>query len=213
MMNPLFQQKIRPADQNTVQDHDVLHTTSLPSEMAATDQEFSYTDNRLQFQGRDLSLFIKTEAQANPMLFSMIARELEKYRKRQENEARKLAHKRQLSSEKEGEIAHILALCDAHLSRLYELLQNRYISLSSGCAVEFDENGQLLLNGVNVNLAIAQYRHNPNGNARVYLQGLARRLYFILGQTHQNRLYGRLQDTLLAFYESIVAVLSVGAQA
>lgn len=200
--------KIPSVGNRIVQNEDGLGQAPIGHEFANGDTEFTFSGNRLCFQGKDLSVFIRNSAQHDPWLFAHIAKDLEFYRRKQEKEMRRLLSLRQLTTEKENEIAQILALCEAHLARLVELMQNRYTSMATGCAVEFDEHGQFILNGINVNMALQCYRERPSPPARIYLQGLARRLYFILGQSHQNRLYSRLESTVLGLYRDILAELS-----
>ena len=208
-MKLLFENAIRPTDQSNIQNQDLLRKPVVTEDMGIVDTDFDNVNNKINLQGKDLSTFIKENSKNNPAVFSAIARELEMFRQKKDKEMRKKFVKKQLTNEVEDEISHILALCDAHLARLAELMQNRYANLSTGCELEFDENGQLLLNGVNVPIALARYRDTRNPNARLYLQGLAQRLYFVLGQTHKNRTYSRLQDTLTSLYQDIVTELSV----
>lgn len=207
-MKLLFENAIRPTDQSNIQNQDLLLKPVVTEDMGVADTDFTYQNNKISFQGKDLSTFIKESSKNNPAVFSAIARELEMFRQKKDKELRKKFVKKQLTNETEDEISHILALCEAHLARLAELMQNRYANLSTGCELEFDEHGQLLLNGVNVPVALARYRDTRNPNARLYLQGLAQRLYFVLGQTHKNRTYSRLQDTLTNLYQDIVTELS-----
>lgn len=204
----IFPEKlIRPATQSSVQNQDLLRQPKVPQNLQTVDPNFSYQKNKIFYRGQDLSSFIKKSTEAHPAVFSQIANELEKYRQDQEKLAKRLMQRHKLTDEKENEIAHILALCEAHLARLAELMQNHYASLSSGCTVEFDEHGQFLLNGINVRQTLNHFQNYPNPRAKVYLKGMANRLYSILNQTHKNRLYFRLQDTIFSLYEEVLSAL------
>lgn len=205
----IFSQKIRAPEQNTIHNEDVLRKPKIPQSRQKLQTKLSYQNNRLFYQGKNLSSFLKNHTQTHPAIFSQIARELELYRDKKEKEAKRLLQNFRLSEEKESEISHMLALCDAYLARLSEIMQNKYTSLASGCQVEFDENGQLILNGINVHQILKRYRQYPNQRLQVYLKGLANRLYTMLGQTHRNRLYFRLQETLLFLYQEIQSELQL----
>ena len=208
-MKLLFDNAIRPSTESNIQNQDLLRKPIPNGHLEATENDFSYENNRLSFQGKDLSIFIKENARSNPAVFSQIAKELEMFRQKKDKELRKKFVKNPITNESEEEISHILALCEAHLARLAELMQNRYANLSTGCELEFDVNGQLILNGVNVQVALERYRDTRHPNARLYLQGLAQRLYYVLGQTHKNRTYSRLQGTLTHLYQDIVSELTL----
>lgn len=208
-MKLLFDNAIRPSTESNIQNQDLLRKPIPNGHLEATENDFSYENNRLSFQGKDLSTFIKENARSNPAVFSQIAKELEMFRQKKDKELRKKFVKNSVTNESEEEISHILALCEAHLARLAELMQNRYANLSTGCELEFDVNGQLILNGVNVQVALERYRDTRHPNARLYLQGLAQRLYYVLGQTHKNRTYSRLQGTLTHLYQDIVSELTL----
>jgi len=198
--------RVRPLGQSSIQNQDLPHE-SVVHDGVSLDADFSYQDNRLYFQDKDLGAFIRQNLANHPVIFAKLASELEFYRKKQEQHRQKLLKNNRLSSKTDAQIEHVLALCEAYLARLADLVQNRYASLSTGCEVECDEEGQLILNGIDVKAVLQNYRDTRNPNAHVYLQGLARRLYFVLGQTHKNRLYSRLQDTISDLYQDIICEL------
>lgn len=199
---------IRSAEQSTInnQDHSRHPRVRVPLQDISSDM--SYENRRLFYQGKNLSTTLKNAAETHPAIFAQIAAELERFKKKQKRRLNDLASQGFLSEEIENEIAQILALCDAYLAKLAELMQSRYNSLESGCALAFDENGQIILNGINVHAILERYREAPNPRAKVYLKGLANRLYNAMHNSH-SRLYHRVQETLTDLYQEIQLELRV----
>lgn len=193
--------KIKGVKQAGVSGKDLLRRPKVPQFSAEPAKEsFGLRNRQLVFAGKEVGRYIQDVARENPALLAQVAAELEKFRDESLKKRKKKFSffKRQEHPEySEEEIGQIFALCDAHIQRISELIQKRYQDQQDGYSLEFLDNGQLLLNGMNMHELVAQCRDNPNQKSLIFLKGIQGRLNRVLESKIQSRNYDRIKAVVL----------------
>ena len=169
-------------------------------------QKVSYNNGKILYDGQDALKAITEAAISNPQLLSHIASELEKFKKDTLKRTKKLFFKNK-SELSDAEVATILAICDAYITKISELIKNRYDETKDGLSVHFDENGQLLLNGINIHAFVHNSRNHQTDKSQLFLKGIKNRLEFVLKNKTNNRNYDRLRSVILELIEEINLLL------
>lgn len=205
-INPI--KLVKSISQSTVEVDDLLRRPSLPFKLPFFKKtNVAFNGREIVFGGKNIGEMIADVGREDPRRLTKIAGELEEFKRAQLKRARKAAKKAKLKASVESEVATILALCDAYIARIGEMMKNRYDETQSGLRLNFDEDGQLILNGMNVGAYIALCRDNPTPKSRVFLKGIRNRLYFILQNKGGARNYERISEVVMALFEEIDGIL------
>ncbi|MBU0506900.1 MAG: hypothetical protein ABII18_11545 [bacterium] len=170
----------------------------------------SYSNRRLYYEGQEIGELIRDTAMNNPQLLSPLANELEAFRKN----SLKRRKKRTFWSRKEkGEFSDddlgvIFSLCDAYIARISEFIKQRYDATTDGLSVLFDENNQLILNGMNIHAFLENCHDNLNEKSCIFLKGIRARLERVLNNKSNSRNFDRIQDVVLELFTEIDALLA-----
>ena len=201
---------IQPVDQSTVTTEDLLRKPKVPSSQKGftTSGKVSFFKEELHYHGKPIALAIEEILLKNPLHLTKIAEELEKYRDDVLKRKKELSEKKQLSEAQSEKINTILALCHAYLLEISEKLKNQYDQNQTGIYVFFDYEGQLLLNGINVNLLIEQCRgHKLNEQSQVFLRGIQKKLFAILENRTHRPVYEKIQGAVFKLVNEIDSIL------
>jgi len=82
---------------------------------------------------------------------------------------------------------------EALLTKIFGRLKRVYDQKTTGVAWKI-ENGQLIINGINVRSFLAFYRLRPTVRARTFLEGLRRRLHLLLEGTANEKIHGMVLE-------------------
>jgi len=203
--------KVKRLKQQDVRADDLTRRPSIKNTPVQTqDEAFSYTKQGLKYDGKDVGEWISKTAKTQPELLSQIAGMLEKFKK----DCLKRKPKKKLfglfsrdENYSEEELSNIFALCDAYIARISELIKKRYEETKDGMSVAFDEDGQLILNGMNINAYVDNCRDNMNPKSLMFLKGIRTRLELVLENKSDNRNYERIQDVISALFNEIDQIL------
>lgn len=214
---------IRSVSQAGVNNDDPLMRPNLPrlpqvrGAELPTSTKISYAEQKLLFGGRNIADVIREVTEENPQFLSVIANELEKFKKDRlknavQRQKKKLFSDQVQSTEKtEDELSSLFSLCEAYINKISDTLKNRYDETQSGMQATFNEDGQLIINGMNVTMFIASCRENPTPKARLFLKGIRNRLNYILANKMSSRNFERIHDVILELFEEIDDVLATPA--
>lgn len=201
----------KPVDQSGINNEELLRQPSVRTRGAELPNKtgFAFTQGKLSFDGRDVGQMITETAKQTPQALAQIAGALEQFKK--DSLKRKMQAYRRLKIRKnvedDEELGLIYALCDAYLAKISDLLKRRYDEKTSGLTLHFDENGQFILNGMNIPAFIARCRDDPNPKSLTFLRGIRTRLNFVLRSQDGNRNYEMIQDVVRGLLEEIEAIL------
>lgn len=173
----------------------------------STKNQITLISKKLYLNGYDLAKIIRENAQHNPQVLAKIANELEKLKKKVRKKLQGFFFSKITSKKKLEELATILSLCDAYIREISERVSRRYQSTKSGIHIEFDENGQLILNGMNINMAIERCQENPTPKSKVFLHGIYHRLRYILEHSHTQKNYERINEIVAELFQRIELIL------
>lgn len=201
----------KPVQQGGVDNEDLLHQPSARTRGTTTINKtgFTFAEGKLSFDGRDVGKMITTVAKETPRALAQIAGALEQFKK--DSLKRKMQAYRRLKIRKnvedDEELGLIYALCDAYLAKIADVLKRRYDEKTSGLALHFDENGQFILNGMNIPAFIGRCRDDPNPKSLTFLRGIRARLGFVLSSQDGNRNYEMIQGVVRSLLEEIEIIL------
>lgn len=169
----------------------------------------SFDGGRLMRNGKPLGQVVREAATSDPAQLSAIARELEAYKKARLARRNRLARHYPGAAAREDDVLGVLfAACDAHIEQIGRHIQKRYDRTRDGFAVEFDENGQLILNGMNIHAFVTQVRSAPSDRSRLFLKGVKTRLGHVLENRSGSGLYEKLREVIMGLLAEIDTILA-----
>lgn len=162
----------------------------------------------LLYCGKDVKTIIQEEARSNPQLLSKIANELKKLRDQLDQKRQRPKQGALLHFVTEIDIPQMMSLCEIYLGVIAEKLKIRYDKTQSGMEIEIDEEGQLILNGINITMLLSQCQRHLTPPSRIYLKGVAARLNHLLVNRGNSHLYENLHDVVKRHLMEIASLLS-----
>ncbi len=162
---------------------------------------FDFKGGRILLNQQDLSKLISENlAHLGASYWSQTARKLENYRQ--------WAMKHVSDPE---QLAVFAALVHAFLGKIGGRLKRKFDETIDGLAFHY-EDGQLLLNGINVNAFIEMARRNPTRKAKIFLKGLKNRMGLMLSNRLSNLNYEKIRGVIEELYSQIDEELSKGME-
>lgn len=181
---------------------DILQTAGVKEARPAPEGkpgDFNLVGRQLHYQGQAVGELIKKTATQNPQFLSLLAQELEKFREEstQKKKTRFFKFKKTTTDAySDEELSLIHGLCDAYILKIGELVRQRYDQTQDGFNVTFDENQQLILNGLNIHAIVERCRENPEQKSLLFLKGIRDRLMIVLQNKSANKNYERLKEVI-----------------
>lgn len=185
----------------------------IPLRLKAPEGQWQFKNGSLSLNGQDIQSHIQKMLQTNPSALSKLAHDLGAYRsyriaqrlrkkRRQVDDAGVFEEELELI-DPTGELAHLSALVEAYVAKIMRSLKKRYDETSSGMSFSLDEEGQLVLNGMNVTSFIEMSRDFPSQKALVFLKGFKERLAHMLSNKSRTQSYERLRETVQRLFDEI----------
>ncbi|MBF0491982.1 MAG: hypothetical protein HQM15_04300 [Deltaproteobacteria bacterium] len=100
------------------------------------------------------------------------------------------------------QLALFAAMLHGILTKISGRLKRKFDETVDGIAFYIEE-GQLLLNGINVHAFIEMAKRHPTQKARIFLKGLRTRLGLVLGNRGGNTRYDRIRNLVLDLSQQI----------
>lgn len=178
----------------------------------------SFSKNQLFYEGQPLSTALQRLQIENPQALSKMASELGQYyqwalkkKKKSKTFWKSLFGKKsdevEDGSVEESDMERVAALCEAYIQKISEIIAKSYQQRTAGLVLHFDEQGILILNGVNVELYLQHCEAQPNEKSLVYLKGLRLRLEQALEQKRTHPNYPRFQEIIQAILDRMSKIL------
>lgn len=201
---------IKNVDQSGVDADDLLEKPTIKFQKTSIGKSaFSFTNNKLAFEGKDVGQMIAETAKQNPHLLAEVAGGLERFKeeclKRKKNFFKSKGKKE--ASHTDEELGQIFALCDAYITRIGELIKKQYDQTQDGMTVTLDEDGQLNLNQMNVHALVERCREDPNPKALVFIKGVRSRLNRLLENRSNSSKFDRMRDVILDLLKEVDSIL------
>ncbi|MBI2340712.1 MAG: hypothetical protein HYU99_10190 [Deltaproteobacteria bacterium] len=200
-------QKVEPAEiPQTRIDRNLPRAPVLPKPPPG---KWDYSGGRIVLNGRDVAGLIEQTANQKPVALSKLAGELEAFRNyyiRKNSKKRKRKAGGEVIVEEldpTGELGHLSALVDAYIAKIMRLLKRKYDEKADGLSYSLDDDGQLVLNGMNVTAFIRMAEQYPGDKARLFLKGLKERLSVILSNKTRNPNYEKIYEATQRLFEQI----------
>ena len=171
--------------------------------------KWQFSGRHIILNGQDVGRFIEGGAALPPAALSKLAGELEVFRnyyirKNSKKRKRKVGGEVILEEvDPTGELGHLSALVEAYIAKIMRLLKRRYDETTDGLSYCLDNDGQLLLNGMNVTAFIQMAERYPSDKARLFLKGLKTRLTVILSNKTRNPNYEKIYEATRRLFEQI----------
>ena len=204
---------IKAVDQSSINNDDVLRKPKVPNTIGKKSKSATngihVAKDRILYQGKDLASVIREAAQTNPQFLSKLAKELKEKREQLKEKTKK--DKRMKLPFMKGKLLkklnRELSMIAVYLTKIAEHLKSKYDQTQSGIHVAFDDNGQLIMNGINVNALINQCRENATPQSKIYLAGLKKRLFHVLENKARSPLYERIREVTLQLIDEINPII------
>lgn len=155
---------------------------------------WTFSSGRVCIDGMDVNRLINDNPE-NVGFFMGIAEGLNDYRKRI------VASRRE-----QDQFARFEAAVEALLTKLLGKLKKFYDQKMSGMSWTL-QNGQLILNGINIRSFLALYRIRKTDKARKFLKGLRTKLGLLMENRRESPDYERIRDAITDLYREIDAEL------
>ena len=172
--------------------------------------DWRYSNGHILVNGEDVAKVVNQLADKSPAELSHFARELAAYQnytfytkwaKRRRRLGKK--HRDPDNIDPTGELSHIMALVDAYVAKISRILKRRYDEKTDGITFKLDEEGQLILNGMNVTSFIEMTRQYPSKKAQVFLRGLKNRLALMVANKSRSPAYEKIRETTVSLFHQI----------
>ncbi len=162
---------------------------------------FNFKSGRILLNNQDLSKLISENlSHLGASYWAQTARKLENYRQWA------LRH-----VQDPEQLAVFAALIHAFLTKIGGRLKRKFDETVDGLAFHY-EDGQLLLNGINVNAFVEMARRNPTHKAKIFLKGLKNRMGLMLSNRLSNLNYEKMRFIVEDLTAQIDEELSKGME-
>lgn len=155
---------------------------------------WTFTSGRVCVDGMDVNRLVNDNPE-NVGFFMGVAETLYEYRK-----------KIVASRRSQDQFAKFEATIDALLGKIMGKLKKFYDQKMSGLSWTM-QNGQLILNGINIRSFLALYRIRKTDKARKFLKGLRTKLGLLMENRRESPDYERIRDAITDLYREIDAEL------
>lgn len=155
---------------------------------------WTFSSGRVCVDGMDVNRLINDNPE-NVGFFMGVAEALNDYRKRIVQ-----------SNREQDQFARFEAAVEALLTKLLGKLKKFYDQKMSGMSWTL-QNGQLILNGINVRSFLALYRIRKTDKARKFLKGLRSKLAALMENRRESPDYERIRDVITDLHREIDAEL------
>lgn len=164
--------------------------------------QWSFSRGKIVWNGQDVGKLIDKSHGLPTAALSKLAHDLNLFRNytlRRTSKKRKKKVGGEIVIEEydpTGELGKLSALVDAYIAKIMRALKRKYDETADGLSCTLDENGQLIINGMNVHSFIDMAGNYPSKKALLFLKGLKGRLAVILGNRSGNPSYDRLREVI-----------------
>ena len=152
--------------------------------------KWTFSSGKIQVDGLDVNRLINDNPE-NVGFYMGVAEALNDYRKR-------IVTSRRQSDQ----FARFEAMVEAILGKLLGKLKKFYDQKMSGLSWTL-QNGQLILNGINIRSFLALYRVRKTDKAKKFLKGLRTKLASLLENRRESPDYERIREIIQALYQEI----------
>ncbi|MFO1464742.1 MAG: hypothetical protein U1F66_13325 [bacterium] len=148
-------------------------------------QKFDYQGGRILLNGQNLAELISENlTHLSAQYWTTLSRRLARYR-----------DWATLHIDDPDALAKFSALVHAFLTKVFGRIKKKFDETIDGVSYHL-EDGQLLLNGVNVNAFLEMARKHRSEKGRIYLKGMRNRLAVLLSNRGGNPNYEKIRETV-----------------
>lgn len=170
--------------------------------------KWSFQKGQIVYQGQTIAQVMEASVGQPPAFWSNLASELNAFRNHFiQQQLRKKKRKKGATFIEDAEdiedISKLSALVEAYIGKIMRILKRKYDETKDGMSFTLDEDGQLVLNGVNVTSFIHLAKNYPSEKAHLFLKGLKNRLSIVLANKSANPNYEKMRDTVDDLFRQI----------
>ncbi len=155
--------------------------------------------------GRNITHLMENHGEYQAAFWSAVAHDLDEFRQKHIRERMRRMGKKKIDEDLDptGELGQLSALVDAYIAKIFRILKRKYDETKDGLSFHLDEEGQLNINGMNINAFIEMARVYPTDKARLFLKGLKNRLGLILTNKSGSASYDKIFDITTRLFQDI----------
>lgn len=174
--------------------------------------QWNYHNGRITYNGQDVGELINLKKPSK--FWSTLAGDLAAFlnytiKKKSKKRKKKVGGKTVIEYyDPTGEISHLAALVEAYIEKIMRQLKRQYDETADGLSYTLDEDGQLILNGMNVTSFVQMAGEFSTQKAKIFLKGLKTRLGTILSNKHGNHNYEKIYEASMKLFEQIDAEIA-----
>lgn len=205
-------QRVKQAEVPDSRIHKELPSVKTP--LTLPSGRFHFAKGELILNGKNIGTIIEEAVEPSTAFWSQLANDLnifleQSLRKQALQKKRKKGDKGVFAGQEiedidpTGELGHLAALVEAYIAKIMRILKRKYDETADGLSYTLDEDGQLILNGMNVNSFVIMAQQYPSDKAKLFLKGLKNRLSVILSNKGGNPNYEKIRDATLNLFKEI----------
>lgn len=173
--------------------------------------QWQYFRGSLLVNGKEITTLMEEALQEPPSTWSVLGEDLKSFLSVVANRyARKKIRKKNSSDlddfdelDPSGELSRLASLVEAYSGKVLRILKKKYDEKKDGFSYTIDEEGQLVLNGVNVTAFLHTAHTYPSDKAKIFLRGLKNRLSYILTNKSNNANYEKIREATEKIFRQI----------
>ena len=155
-------------------------------------QEFDFLQGKLQYNGQDLARHLSENlTHLGTHYWASLSKRLGLYR-----------DWATLHVEDPEALGKFIALIHAFLTKIYGRIKKKFDETIDGVSFHL-EDGQLLINGINVHACVKMFQKRRSKKAKIFLKGLRGRLAVLQSNRSGNPSYEKIRDTV----ENLAAII------
>lgn len=177
------------------------HGSSALTSITLSTGQWQYLQGHLILNGKNIGALLEQSTNLAAPFLNALAHDLQNFlnhtlrqtiKKRKSSLSGLLVQDEELAST--DELGRLAGLVEAYIAKIMRLLKRKYDETTDGLSFLLDEEGQLIVNGMNVSAFVQMSRQYPSSKARLFLKGLKNRLGLILSNKSGNSNYEKIRE-------------------
>lgn len=178
-----------------------------PSSLKLPSGIWKFAKGLIVINGKNIGVLLEEAVEQPAAFWSQVANDLHAFLqhnlKRTARQRKKKIGEMDEDYVLDNELAQLSALVEAYIAKIMRIIKRKYDEKADGFSYTLDEDGQLILNGINITSFIQTASQHPSEKAILFLKGLKNRLGVILSNKMGNSNYEKIREATYKLYDEI----------